>query len=105
MTLTVPHGLTQEEARARIATGVAEAREQYAGTFAKVEERWTGNHLDFYVGILGQSVTGRVDVGSEAVLIEIDLPWILAMLAERIRPQLQNQTRKMLEAPAQSSAR
>jgi len=98
LTLSVPHRLTQDEARARIAAGVTEARDKYAGSFAKVEDRWAGNHMDFYVGVLGQSVTGRVEVGSEAVHVEVDLPWILAALAERVRPQIQDQTRKMLEA-------
>ncbi len=98
LTLNVPHRLTQDEARARIAAGVDEARTQYAGSFAKIEDCWTGNHMDFHVSILGQSISGRVDVGPEMVHVEIDLPWILAALAERIRPQLQDRTRKMLEA-------
>lgn len=99
ITLNVPHQLSQEEARARIAAGVAEARTKHAGSFARVEERWTGNHMDFNVSILGQSVTGRVDVGADAVHVEVDLPWMFAALVERIRPQLQDQTRKMLEGP------
>lgn len=98
LTLNVPHRLTQDEARARIAAGVVEAREKYAGSFAQVDEQWAGNHMDFRVGVLGQSVTGRVDIGSDAVHVEIDMPWVLAVLAERVRPQIQDQTRKMLEA-------
>ena len=99
ITLNVPHRLSQDEARARIAAGVAEARTKYAGSFAHVEEQWSGNHMDFHVTALAQSVTGRVDVGADDVHIEIDLPWLLAALAGRIQPQLQDQTRKMLEAP------
>jgi hypothetical protein len=36
------------------------------------------------------------------VHIEVDLPWLLAALAGRIHPQLQDHTRKMLEAPNKS---
>jgi hypothetical protein len=103
ITLNVPHRLSQEEARARIAAGVAEVRSRHAGTFARLEERWTGDHMDFLAGLLGQCITGRVDVGAEAVLVEIDLPWVLAVLAKGIRPQLANETRKMLESPAQAA--
>jgi hypothetical protein len=99
ITLTVPHRLTQEEARARIAAGVTEVKTKYGTTLAQVEECWLGNRMDFRVGVLGQAVTGRVDVGPSDVNLELDMPWILAAIAGHIRPQIEGQTRKMLEKP------
>jgi hypothetical protein len=99
ITLNVPHGLTQEEARTRIAAGITEAKAKYATSLAQVEDTWTGNRMDFRLGVLGQAVTGRVDVGPSAVNLEIDMPWILAALAGQLRPQIEGQARKLLEAP------
>lgn len=100
ITISVPHRLTQEQAQARIAAGVAQARAEHAGTFAQLDERWEGNRMEFRVGVLGQSVTGRLDVGPEEVQAEFDLPWVLAALADKLRPQLMDQTRRLLEGPA-----
>lgn len=95
--LTLPHRLTQAEARMRIDKGIADLRSNQAARFAQVEERWTGDHMDFRLSVMAQSVTGRVDVTPEAVNLEIDLPWALAMLAEKIMPQIKEQGKKMLE--------
>jgi hypothetical protein len=47
--------------------------------------------------MLGQKVTGRCDVKPESVQMEIDLPEILAAIAEVIRQKLGDEGRKLLE--------
>jgi hypothetical protein len=61
-----------------------------------VEEKWTGHHPDFRLGVMGQSLTGRVDVRDNAVDIGIDLPWLLAMFAEKFRGEVQREGAKLL---------
>lgn len=97
LTLSVPHKLTQEEARRRIAAGVEEARLKHSNDFVGVKETWNGNRMDFHLGVLGQSITGRVDVGPDAVMLEVDLPWVFAALAGRAKAQIQEEARKLLE--------
>ena len=97
ISIQVPHQLTQEEAVRRIQRGITDARGKYAGQVAGIDERWTGNHLDLKLTAIGQTITGRVDVLPSAVNIEVDLPWQLATLAEKIRPQLQREAGKLLE--------
>jgi hypothetical protein len=46
---------------------------------------------------LGQTIKGRLDVGPESVNIQIDLPAILAAIAEKISGRLQQSTQKLLE--------
>ena len=63
----------------------------------KWQERWDADRLSFEGGALGQKITGRVDVLADAVRIELDLPEILAAIADRIRGRLQSAAQKLLE--------
>ena len=96
LTVSISHRLSQEEATTRIRNGVANYRQQYAGKFASVEEKWTDRRMDFKLGVMGQSVTGRVEVQPQTVELTIELPWILAAFAEKIRGQLQREGQKLL---------
>ena len=95
ITINIPHRLTQAEVRSRIAKGITDAQAQYAQG-AKVDHTWNENHLDFNVGVLGQSITGAVDVNPHDVAVRIDLPWMLAAFADKIRPQVEERGRKLL---------
>jgi hypothetical protein len=95
--LSIPHKLSQDEARTRLQNGIADFRRQYGGKLANVEEQWTGNHLDFKFSVMAQRATGRVDVDPDKVKLSIDLPWMLAALAQKIRPQVEQEGRKLLE--------
>jgi putative polyhydroxyalkanoate system protein len=97
LTLNLPHRLGREEARRRLQNGIASFRTQNAQQFAQVEDHWTGDHLDLRLVAMGQTVTGRVDVEPEQVRVEIDLPWLFAMLAEKIRGQIEQGATKLLE--------
>ena len=97
LTVSIPHNLTQQEARARLENGFADLRQKYAGKIADVNEQWTGNHMDLNLKVMSQQLTGRLDVEADLVRVEVDLPWVLAMFANRFRPQVEQEARKMLE--------
>jgi hypothetical protein len=101
ITLSIPHTLPPDEAQARIQRTLASLQAQHAAKIAQVEEKWTGRHLDFRLGVMGQSLTGRVDVRDRAVDIGIDLPWLLAMFAEKFRGEVQREATKLLEGKPQ----
>ena len=44
-----------------------------------------------------QTITGRVEVMDDAVRIEIDLPWLLRLLANMIGKQARERATLMLE--------
>lgn len=96
-TMTLPHELTQDEARRRIEKGISDLRTSHGSKLAAVNERWTGNRLDFQVQAMGQNVAGRVDVLPEQIKIEVDLPWMFAMLASKFQKQVETEGRKLLE--------
>jgi hypothetical protein len=53
--------------------------------------------LYFEGSALGQKITGRFDVKNDSVQVELDLPEILAAIADVIRQKLQTEGRKLLE--------
>jgi len=97
LSISIPHRLTQDEARTRIQKGVAELREKHAKQLGNVTEAWEGNHCEFALSVMGQSIKGRADVLSDAVKLEVDLPWLVAAFAEKFRPTIEAEGRKMLE--------
>lgn len=100
VTVSVPHQLGRAEARRRIEEGFGKMQQQMSGGMGAMlawQQRWDGDRLNFEAGGLGQKLTGRLDVADDAVRIEIDLPEILAALAERIAGKLKDTGRKLLE--------
>jgi hypothetical protein len=98
--ITIPHQLGQAEARRRLETGFASLRQQMTGglpAFVSFTERWDADRLTFEGGALGQKITGRLDVLPDAVRIELDLPQILAAIADRITGRLQTEAQQLLE--------
>ena len=89
--VTIPHQLGKQGAKTRIQDGLGQARSQLSGMGAKVEETWTEDQLAFSVAVLGQTLTGRIDVYEESAHVEVDLPWALALLGGKIRDRLQRQ--------------
>lgn len=95
--VSIPHRLGRDEARNRLKDGAARLRAQFGGQVAQVEEHWQDYHADFKFSAMGQSITGRMDVESDAIKLSVDLPLILAMLADKIRGKIETEGRKLLE--------
>ncbi|MEL7272336.1 MAG: polyhydroxyalkanoic acid system family protein [Pseudomonadota bacterium] len=97
ITVNIPHKLGKDAARSRIENGFAKVQEQIVGKAVEVEQSWTNDRMDFAVGMMGQSVKGRLDVADNHVHVELDLPWLLAKLAGPIREKLTKGTQVLLE--------
>ena len=95
--VSIPHRLSRDEAKSRIQGGAAKLRTQFGAQLAHVEENWNGYHADFKFGAMGQSITGRMDVEDAAIKISVDLPWMLAMIAEKVRGKIADEGRRLLE--------
>ena len=96
MTVSIPHHLSQAEARERLEKGITKAGVNFS-KMAQVTDTWNGNHLDLKIVAMGQTINGKIDVQASAVKVEVELPWLLAAMAEKIRPQIEQEGRKMLE--------
>ncbi|MEN3792779.1 polyhydroxyalkanoic acid system family protein [Fulvimarina sp. MAC3] len=93
----IPHKLGRAAARQRIDEGFAKLRQDMMGGMVKFEDTWTGDHLDFRARVMGQSVTGRLDILDEQVHVEVDLPMILASIAEKLKGRLRKEGQVLLE--------
>jgi putative polyhydroxyalkanoate system protein len=100
VTVNIPHSLGKDEARRRIEDGFGRMRQQMTGGFGAVlafQEHWEGDRLQFEASGMGQKMTGRLDVLADSVQVQLDLPEILAALAEKISGRLKQEGQKLLE--------
>ena len=103
VTVSIPHSLGKDEARRRIEEGFGRMRQQVTGSMGAMgamlsfKEHWEGDRLHFEGGGLGQRISGRLDVSPDAVHVQLDLPEIIAALADKIRGTIQSEGQKLLE--------
>lgn len=119
VTVNIPHALGKAEAKRRVAHGFGQFEEHLvAGLTGKGDagggrqggflgaalrstinfnQQWNDDRLEFEGGGLGQRVTGRIDVEEDHVVMQVDLPEMLAALADRFAGQLRHEGAKMLE--------
>ena len=64
-----------------------------------------GDHLDFRASVLGQNTTGPVDVADDHVRLEVQLPWLLSLLANKAKALVEKQGKLMLEKPVKPHTR
>jgi hypothetical protein len=88
ITVTIPHQLGRVEARRRIENGFSKLLHQLPFSAANCTERWEDDRLVFGVGALGQTVAGVIHVHDAAVTMEIELPGVLGLVANRLRDRL-----------------
>ena len=53
--------------------------------------------------LLGQNTTGTIDVAEDHVRLEVQLPWLLSLLANKAKALVEKQGKLMLEKPAKPS--
>ena len=97
LVVLIPHQLGPAEARRRLETGFAGLKAKFGDKFTAIEERWTGDHLDLGVRALGQSVRAGLDVAADHVRVEVHLPWMLAMIAEKAKGFIAQEGQLLLE--------
>jgi hypothetical protein len=68
------------------------------------KNQWSGDHLDSRASLLGQSTTGTVDVAEDHVRLEVQLPWLLSLMANKANVLVENQGKLMLEKPVKPSS-
>lgn len=97
--VTIPHRLSKAEAKRRLQAGFHNVRSNVGESFMVLKDDWAEDHLDFKANLLGQSTTGTVDVAEDHVRLEVQLPWVLAMLADKAKALVKRQGQLMLEKP------
>ena len=94
--VTLPHQHTKAEAIKRIREGLEKMKPQLAPYTSSLDEEWRGDELHFRVVVMMQAVSGRIHVMDDNVRVEVDLPWILAAIAEMVRGQIEKRGSQIL---------
>jgi Putative polyhydroxyalkanoic acid system protein (PHA_gran_rgn) len=100
--VTLPHQLGKAEALRRLQASFSNAQSS-GGSLLVFKHQWSGDHLDFRASLLGQNTTGSVDVAEDHVRLEVQLPWLLSLLANKAKVLVEKQGKLMLEKPVKPS--
>jgi hypothetical protein len=98
ITVSIPHDLGKAEARKRLEAGFDRFGQQF-GEGVQLSKTWVGDRLSFAAKVMGNEITGHLDVQDAAVLMEVVLPGMLGMIAGKIKGRLQKEGQILLEAP------
>ena len=96
--VNIPHELGRAEARKRIDEGVGQLTSQI-GAVGEVKQEWRGDVLHFSLQAIGQTVSGTMAVEDREVRLEVYLPGIFAMIANKVKGRLREQGQILLEGP------
>jgi hypothetical protein len=96
VTVTIAHDLGVAEARRRVEAGFGDLS-RHLGGLGSVSRRWDGERLSFAFSMMGQAISGAVEVADRVVTIEVLLPTLLAMMADKLRGRLQQEGQLLLE--------
>ncbi len=96
ITVTIAHQLGAAEARRRIEAGFENISRQMPGSGTS-RRHWDGDRLSFSVTALGQTISGTLHVLDAAVVLRIELPGVLGMIAHGLKGRLQNAVQLLLK--------
>lgn len=96
ITVSIPHQLGRAEARRRIEAGFVNISRQLPGSGGTCTQHWDGDRLTFSVVWLGQTISGVLDVLDAVVAMQIELPGVLGMIANRLKGRLQDAAVQLL---------
>lgn len=94
--VTLPHSHGRGEAARRIKAGIDDARARYAAQLKIAEEDWDGDHLRFRVAVLGQPITGTIDIADDHVRAEVMLTWLMGHLVKPAEALLKQEGERAL---------
>lgn len=98
LVVSIPHALGRAEARRRIDTGMDQLVGQL-GAIGELKQSWAGDVLSFSLLAVGQTVTGQVAVEDQEVRLEIVLPGVFGLIANRIQGRLRREGQILLDGP------
>jgi len=96
VTVTIPHELGRAEAKRRVDAGFGDLS-RHLGGLGAVTQSWDGDRLSFSFATMGQAISGAIDVADQAVRIEVLLPNLLALMADKVKGRLQKDGQLLLE--------
>jgi hypothetical protein len=97
LVVSIPHKLGKAEAMRRVRKGSAPRAASSAICSAVEQEDWSGDHVAFQVRAVAQTASGTIDFAEDSVILKVELPWLLARLAEGIQKVIRKEGTLLLE--------
>lgn len=95
-TVSIPHRLGKAEAVERMQRGISLMRDRLGKQVSIVHEVWTGDHLDFKLVIVGTPAAGTLDVAEDHVSLVVELPFLLNLMAQKVKGLIEQQGNRLL---------
>jgi hypothetical protein len=99
VSVNVKHSLGAEEAQKRVRAGIEALQQKYADKLSSVAVDWSDLRADVAVSAMGHSLKGALEFLPDAVRVSLELPWVLALIAEKTKGVLTRETEAMLQLP------
>ncbi len=97
MRVTLPHDLTKEEVRRRMRAHSQEIAGFFPPGLAKVTTGWSSeDRMDITAQVMGMSIPGKVEVGEDHVVIEMDLPMLLSVMKGPLEAAVKQEGQRLL---------
>ena len=102
LVVSIPHRLGREEAKRRLDSGISRIRPELASLVSAFDYSWDQDRVNFRAVAMWQTITGAIEVLDDVVRIEIDLPWMMRLLADTVTKQVRGRGLAMLEKPPEA---
>ncbi|MGO8737476.1 polyhydroxyalkanoic acid system family protein [Rhodoblastus sp.] len=99
VSVDVKHRLGAEEAKRRVQAGIEAMKAKFGEQLSFADVEWQDTHADFTFNAMGHSLKGAFDFLPDCVRVFLDLPWILAIIAEKAKGLMAKKTEDMLFLP------
>jgi hypothetical protein len=96
LNITMPHGLSAEEATNRLKTFFEKLKSRHQDKVSNLEEQWTGNKLDYSFSTYGFNIKGDLTVEPSEVKISGALPFAAMMFKGKIEQTVREELEKLL---------
>ena len=97
ITVNIPHNLGRPEARRRIEEGFERLAGQLGSGVGAIESSWAGDRMSFALKMMGQTISGVLEVADEAIRLDVVLPGFLGVIAEKLKGRLRKEGQVLLE--------
>jgi Putative polyhydroxyalkanoic acid system protein (PHA_gran_rgn) len=98
MRVAIAHSLDRAEVRKRLAARSHEIADFVPGPMARVRTDWPSDDvMTLNVAVMGQSIDGRIEIGTREVVFEIDLPPALSFVGPMIEGSIRRKGTELLE--------
>ena len=96
VTVSVPHKLSTADVKEKAVPMIEKTVKDFEGHDLQLD--WQGDQAAFTFKSLAFSIKGGVDVQSENVVVEIDLPFAAMMFKDRVQKAITKNLTRALEA-------